>query len=52
MAICRVLLFRRPQGFFPSVYAWSPLVGIWGFILGSAVIGLSQVRAWKVARAW
>ena len=35
-------------GFLPSVYAWSPLVGILGFILGSFFIGSSQI--WKVVR--
>ena len=30
------------------MYAWSPLVGILGFILGSFFIGSSQI--WKVAR--
>ena len=45
---------RSPQyiigsvGFLPSVYAWSPLVGILGFILGSFFIGSSQI--WKVVR--
>mmetsp|Transcript_29285 Transcript_29285/g.57494 ORF Transcript_29285/g.57494 Transcript_29285/m.57494 type:complete len:242 (+) Transcript_29285:120-845(+) len=35
-------------GFFPSVYDQSDFYGIWGFILGSAAIGSSQL--WKVAR--
>ncbi|KAG2497603.1 hypothetical protein HYH03_004347 [Edaphochlamys debaryana] len=36
-------------GFFPSVFAWSPLIGIWGFILGSAVIGISQaIKTYRI----
>lgn len=30
-------------GFFPVVVAFNPLIGIWGFVLGSAFIGFSQV---------
>jgi hypothetical protein len=33
------------QGFFPSVAAYNPLLGVWGFIVGSAFIGWSQVRS-------
>lgn len=40
-----------PQGFFPSVVAFNPLIGIWGFVLGSAFIGWSQVRAVPPAAA-
>ena len=35
-------------GFFPSVYAETTVYGIFGFILGSVVIGLSQT--WKTIR--
>jgi hypothetical protein len=35
-------------GFLPKIYNWSPLVGIIGFIIGSAVIMCSQ--AWKLVR--
>ena len=35
-------------GFLPPVYAATPLVGILGFIAGSAAIGMSQ--AWKLCR--
>ncbi|KAL6758902.1 hypothetical protein V8C86DRAFT_2584309 [Haematococcus lacustris] len=35
-------------GFLPAVAAWNPAVGIWGFILGSAFIGVSQL--WKTHR--
>lgn len=35
-------------GFFPSVYALTSVIGIWGFILGSFFIGISQL--WKVHR--
>lgn len=31
-------------GFLPSVVAYNPLIGIWGFVLGSAFIAWSQVR--------
>lgn len=35
-------------GFLPAVMGWSPAIGIWGFIVGSAFIFVSQ--CWKVAR--
>ena len=35
-------------GFLPVVDAWSPLVGILGFVLGSAFIGGSEL--WKLHR--
>jgi len=35
-------------GFFPSVFAENPVIGEYGFILGSAFIGCSQM--WKTAR--
>jgi len=35
-------------GFIPEVYNVTPFVGIWGFILGSLFIGVSQV--WKTVR--
>jgi len=35
-------------GFFPSVAAVSPLIGVWGFVLGSAFIAWSQL--WKTHR--
>ncbi len=38
----------RAVGFFPSIFAATEAVGVWGFILGSGVIGASQV--WKVYR--
>lgn len=35
-------------GFLPSVVAFNPLIGIWGFVLGSAFIAWSQL--WKTHR--
>jgi hypothetical protein len=35
-------------GFLPAVYALSPSIGIWGFIVGSVLIGVSQL--WKTHR--
>jgi hypothetical protein len=33
------------QGFLPSVAAYKPWIGTWGFIVGSAFIGWSQVQS-------
>ncbi|GLC65077.1 hypothetical protein PLESTF_000244100 [Pleodorina starrii] len=39
-------------GFFPVVFAWWPVVGVWGFILGSAVIGTSQaLKTYRIGAA-
>lgn len=35
-------------GFFPTVVAFNPRIGVWGFVLGSAFIGWSQL--WKTHR--
>lgn len=36
------------MGFFPSFAATNPAIGVWGFILGSFFIGVSQM--WKTYR--
>ncbi|KAG2427487.1 hypothetical protein HXX76_012420 [Chlamydomonas incerta] len=36
-------------GFLPTVFAWWSAVGIWGFIAGSAVIGVSQaIKTYRI----
>eukprot|EP00386_Alphamonas_edax_P013123 GDKI01040646.1.p2 GENE.GDKI01040646.1~~GDKI01040646.1.p2 ORF type:complete len:240 (-),score=76.63 GDKI01040646.1:321-1040(-) len=35
-------------GFFPAIFAWDMRMGVWGFILGSFFIGVSQL--WKTHR--
>lgn len=37
-------------GFFPAVYSATAVVGVWGFIVGSALIGVSQLcKIWRIA---
>ena len=47
-AIGSTLYVIGSAGFFPDIYNENDFYGIWGFIMGSLCIGLSQI--WKVVR--